>query len=226
MSMKLDQLKWNLYLKKKKLLYFYGFANGLIHSYEKELIENLRKVYYGGVPASIMLLCHGICNGHCYDRALLITFGFGDDDFNLVDGDIDGITLNPKYGSRRKEKHFSNHCFVERTKKDGTTWVYDTSSGLVFEKKLYYAIQRPKITKINSKQATLNYIEYQEIKNANPERDKYVLPIIIPQIEAMANSGTEMYEKDLKEEIERFKQEINYEGIIEEIEQDMKKTRK
>lgn len=39
----------------------------------------------------------------------------------------------------------------------------------------------------------------------------------------MANSGTEMYEKALKEEIERFKQEINYEGIIEEIEQDMKK---
>lgn len=212
MVTKLDKLKWDLYLIRWKILYSYGIRKGLIHTYEKELIEKLRHIYYGGIPASIMILSKNICNGRCYDSALLITFGFEDDDFRLVDADIDAITLAPR-NIGRKQKHYGNHCFAERTKKDGTTWVYDTTAGLVFERKLYYMMQRPKITKINNKQTILDYIEYQDIKNANIERDKYAVPLILPNIETIANSRTEMYEKALKGEITRFKQEINYDGI-------------
>jgi len=226
MATKLDEIKWELYKKKKSILFSYGISKGLIHSYEKQLIENLRHVYYGGVPASIILLCKSICGGYCYDRALLVTLGFGDDDFQLVDADIDGINLNPMYiDTSCGDEHYGNHCFAERTKKDGTTWVYDTSLGLVIEKNLYYKIERPKITKINSKQATLDYCEYKDIKNARIENDKYMLPLILPNIEHAANKEIEFYSQFLREEIKRFKQEIDYDGICREINEDMKRKR-
>lgn len=222
MATVLDKMKWNLYQAKRSLLFAYGIKHGLIHPYEKELIENLRNVYYGGVPASIMLLCDELCAGRCYDRGLLVTFGFGDDDFQLVDADIDGITLNPKYVDSGFE-HYGNHCFAERTDKNGTTWVYDTTVGMVYEKNLYYMIERPQITKINSEEDTLAFCDYKDIKNADIERDKYVLPLILPTIESIAESSKDYYAKNLREEITRFKKEIDYDGICEERYQDMKR---
>lgn len=224
MAIKLDNLKWNLYLKKKKLLFFYGFKNGLIHPYEKDLIENLRHIYYGGVPASIIIPLISFCNGRCYDRALLLATAFRNEDFCLIDADVDEIRLNPKIINKFKDyndNHFANHCFVERTKTDGTIWVYDTSVGLVFEKNLYYKLQNPRITKINTKEKTLNYCEFQDILNADIERDKYILPLTFPNIEAAVEKEY-LYKELLKEEIERFKKEIDYDGICKEIEEDMK----
>lgn len=229
MATKLDKLRWSIYKKKKDLLFYYGIFNGLIHSYEEELLANLRHVYYGGVPASIILLCDKFCNGRCYDRGLLITLGFGDDDFKLVDADIDGIGLNPKLIDKYNEaiakgytwNHPANHCFAERAKKDGSVWVYDTSMGLVFEKNLYYRMENPKITKINDREATENYCEYQDIKNANFDQDKYILPMILPTIERLADTEKQLYREKLKKEILRFKEEINYEGICDEIHEDM-----
>lgn len=224
-----DKLRWNIYKRKQDLLFTYGLATGLIHPYEEELLENLRHVYYGGVPASIILLCDELCNGRCYDRSLLITLGFGDDDFRLVNGDINLFKLNPKLIDRYNEAislgyewpHQANHSFAERTKKDGTIWVYDTTWGLVFEKNLYYRINNPKIHKINNRQATEDFCEYQDIKNANFEQDKYILPMILPTIEKIVKSSNQPYTKVLLEEIVHFKEEIDYEGLCDEIHQDM-----
>ena len=58
MATKLEQLKWNLHKKKYNILFDYGVKHGLIRSYDNQLIENLRHIYYGGLPASILLL-HG-----------------------------------------------------------------------------------------------------------------------------------------------------------------------
>lgn len=65
MATKLEKMKWNLYLKKRKRIIVFGLKTGLIHTYEEELIENLRHVYYGGLPASIVLLCKRLCSGWC-----------------------------------------------------------------------------------------------------------------------------------------------------------------
>ena len=119
MATKLEQLKWNLHKKKVDILFNYGVKHGLIHPYDNQLIENLRHIYYGGLPASILLLHGKLSNGHCYDRGTLITLGFGDDDFQVVDADIDGFKLNPKfideYRYNNLSERYPNHCFAERT---------------------------------------------------------------------------------------------------------------
>jgi len=223
----MDKMKWFLYKRKEDLVMRYGIATGKIMAYDKETIERLRKVYYGGIAASVVVLCNDMCQGHCYDRGLLITLGFGDDDFQLVDADIDGITLNPtyvdEYNHGENDEHYGNHCFAERTTKDGKTWVYDTTMGLVFDKKLYYYLQRPKITKINSKQDTLDYIEYKEIANADISRDKYASHLILPNIERIAKHTDNFYKDALLKEIELFKQDIDYESVCREIKEDMER---
>ncbi|MBQ7136748.1 MAG: hypothetical protein IJO43_02070 [Bacilli bacterium] len=227
MATKLERLKWELFKLKNQGLILSGFKKGLIRPYDDELIENLRHVYYGGIPASILLLLDNYCQGKCYDRALLITFGFGDDDFRLVDADIDSITLQPRYVDKYRNSsdiHYGNHCFAERTTKDGTTWVYDTTAGLVFEKDLYYKLQSPKVTTVIDKQQVINNIEYQEIKNANMEQNKHVLPLIMPHIEESVEKALPFYQAIVRDEIELFKKEINYDNIEKAIQDDMRES--
>ena len=54
MATKLENLKWKLFLKRKDLLMNYGFAFGLIHPYEEEILEKVKEIYYGPIPASII----------------------------------------------------------------------------------------------------------------------------------------------------------------------------
>jgi len=225
MVTKLDKIKWELWKKKNELLIRYGASRVLVRKYEDELIENLRHVYYGGIPASIILLCPTLCEGRCYDRALLMTLGFGDDAFKLVDADVDMIALDPRYIDAANE-HYANHCFAERTMKDGMTWVYDTTLGFICEKNLYYIIQHPRITKINEKAETIAFCEYRDIKNADIERDKYALPITLPNLEAIvASEERGLYVERLRYELELFKEQIGYDDICRELEEDKKRPK-
>ena len=56
MATRIQKMKWDLHCKKEKMLLIYGLKNGLITLYDDELIEKLRNIYYGGIPASIILL--------------------------------------------------------------------------------------------------------------------------------------------------------------------------
>jgi len=224
MVTKIDKLKWELYKKKKYILMLWGIKNGFIFAYNEKLIENLRDVYYGGIPGSVLLLCRALCDGHCYDRSVLVTLGFGDDDFNVINAHVDGIGLNPEYiykNDNYPSEFYDSHSFAERILSDGSCWIYDTSLGLVFDKRLYWLIERPRVIKINNKQATMNFCEWQDIKNADIERDKYVLPLVLPMIEGYLDKHKEMYEDCLKREIELLKKKINYDGLCREIRDDM-----
>ena len=202
-----------------------GARRGLVKPYDPELIIKLRSVYYGGLPASILLYVGKLCSSYCYDRALLITLGFDkEDDFQLVDADVDSILLNPNFIERYRQfpnniYHWAHHCIAERIE-DGVTWVYDTSKRFKIEKNLYYELENPQITDINDKYSVMNYIEYQDIKNADLERDKYILPFVIPFIEETIEH--QEFDKELvKCELEIFKERIHYDALYQEVEADM-----
>src|SRR5574344_1076173 len=203
MTTKLEECQWKLYKRKYDLLFNYGLKKGLITSYDNQLLENLRHIYYAGIPASILLLNGHLCNGHCYDMGTLITLGFDDDDFQVVDADVDSIRLNSQFiNEYEKIKNFANHCFAERILKDGKTLVYDTSVGLVFEKSLYYKLENPHITKVNDKKATLNFLDNTYQKDTNIKIDQYFLSLVLPYMEKNLVPIQPFYLDQLKKELE------------------------
>ena len=225
MATRVEELKWKLHRKKYNILFYYGIKNGLIQSYDKELMSNLRHIYYGGIPATILLLHAYLSNGHCYDRGTLVSLGFGEDDFQVVDADIDSLRLNPtyidEYRAGKTSEHYGDHCFAERTRPDGTTWVYDTSLGLVIEKGLYYKMENPKVRIVNNKQRTLEFLDVDFVRDMDIERDKYALPLILPNIESNLVAIQPFYQEQLKQEISILKQELGYDDICKEIHDDM-----
>ncbi len=228
MIKKIQELKWKLHCYRQKRLFFYGLKKGYIAPYNDELIEKLRHVYYGGIPASVILLSNGMTNGHCYDRALLMSRAFlnDDDDVQLLYASIDSLRLNPLYIS--DDPLYADHCFVERITKDGRHLIYDTSTGFIYDKNLYWLMENPEVRKINSKESIKRFIEEDEDRwPEDVERDKYAAPLILPMIEMSFGRPTEFYSFSgielLQREIDHYKQIINYDGVVEEIDQDMRR---
>lgn len=228
MATKLQKMKWQLYCHKQKAIINMGLKNGLIMPYDDELIGKLRNIYHGGLPASVILLSDAMTNGHCYDRALLMSRAFldEDDDVKLLYATIDGLRLNPKF--IRDDPLYADHCIVERTTKDGKHIIYDTSAGFAYDKKLYWLIEHPKVRKINTKESIKRFLEEDEyFFPEDPDRDKYAAPLILPMIEMTYERPNEMYShsniKLLQREVEHYKKVINYDDVVEEIDQDMKR---
>ena len=222
------KIKWDLHNYKSKKLLLWGLKHGYIALYNDELIEKLRTIYYGGIPASILLLSDGISNGHCYDRALLMSRAFLDEkgDVQLLYASIDSLRLNPKFIDDT-DPLYADHCIVEVIS-DGNHFIIDTSAGFVYDKKIYWLMEHPKIRKINKKDSIIRFVESEEYYHPEDiERDKYASPLILPMIEMTYGRPNEMYSmlgiELLQREIEHFKETINYEGICQEIDEDMKR---
>lgn len=228
MATELQKLKWVLHCKRSEMLQKYGLKNGYIAPYDDELIKKLRNIYNGGIPASIILLSNGMSNGHCYDRATLLSRVFLDEegDVQLVYAAIDSLRLNPK-NADRNDRLFADHCIVERITEDGQHIIYDTSTGFAYDKNLYWLMEHPRVRKINNKESIKRFIEEDEDRwPEDVDRDKYAAPIILPMIEATFDRPNEMYSKGkklLQREIEHYKTLINYDAIVEEIDQDMER---
>ena len=230
MKKNLEELKWKIHCYKQKKLLIYGLKNGLIVPYDDELIIKLRNVYYGALPASIILLSNGLTNGYCYDRALLMSQAFLDDDgdVQLLYATIDSLQLNPRFISDRPM--YADHCIVERITREGKHLIYDTSAGFVYDKKIYWLMENPRIRKINNKESIKQFIKVDKDRwSEDLDKDKYALPLILPMIEDSLGKSNEMYSfkgiELLQREIEHYKSKINYEKIVEEINQDMKQLR-
>lgn len=228
MSTRFQKMKWDLHCKKARLLTMWGLINGCVMPYDDELIERLRKVYYGGIPASVMLLSNAMTNGHCYDRALLMARAFlgDDDDVQLLYASINSLRLNPKFTS--DSPLYADHCIVERTTKDGRHLIYDTSSGFIYDKKFYWLIEKPKVRKVNSKESIKNFIEEDEARCPEDiDRDRFIAPLVLPMIESTFGRPTELYAGKgielLQREIEYYKNAIKYDDVVEEIDRDMKR---
>lgn len=228
---RLQELKWNLHCFKDTKLLIWGLKNGLIFPYSDKLIEKLRNVYYGGIPASIILLCDALTNGHCYDRALLLAKAFinDEDDIKLIYASINSIKLNPMYIDENSEDPlYADHCFLERITKDGRHLIYDTTTGFVYDKSIYWKIENPKVRHINDKESIKRFIEEdKEQTSEDLNRDKYAAPLIISNIERTYGRLTEKYSAEgielLQREVEHYKDLIKYDELVKEIEEDMKR---
>lgn len=229
MATKLQNMKWKLHNYKLKKLLVWGLKKGYIAPYDDTLIKKLRNIYDGGIPASIILLSNGLSNGHCYDRAVLMSRAFLDEDgdVQLVYATINTLKLNPQYINHDRPL-FADHCVVERITKDGQHIIYDTSTGLAYDKDIYWLMENPKVRQINNKQSIMKFVKSDEYNYPeNIERDKYASSLILPMIEMTYGRPTEMYSylgiELLQREIEHFKKVINYDDVCQEIEEDMKR---
>jgi len=228
MATKLQELKWNLYKYKSQKMLIHGLKNGDIEPYGDYLIEQLRDIYYGGVPASIILLSDGLSNGYCYDRVLLMARAFldSDNDINLIYASIDSFKLNPKC-MRDDDPLYADHCFLERITRDGRHLIYDTSTGFIYNKKIYWAMEHPQVRKINNKESIIKFLKEEDERHPeNLEKSRYCLPAILPMIEETYGSPYEMYSvlgiELLQREMELFKEKVNYDNIMNEIHEDIK----
>ena len=220
---------FKLHNEKNYDLLLWGLKNGKIRPYDNELIEKLRNIYYGGIPASIILLSNSMCNGQCYERALLMARAFLDteDDIQLLNASVDSIRLNPQYIDE-KDPLYADHCFLERITKDGKHLIYDTTSGFIYDKDLYWKMENPQVRKINKKSTIIEMTEIEDSSFPEDlERDKYSSTLILPIIEINYDEPTEMYSKLgielLQREVEHYKKLINYDDIVKEVEDDMER---
>ena len=236
MSTKLQKFKWQLYINTTRELLLWGLERGYIASYGNELILRLRNIYDGGIPASILLLCNGMSNGHCYDRALLMARALLDseDDVRLIYASVDGLRLNPKFIDEAGSDPefiggfyplYADHCIIERITSSGQHIIYDTSSGLIYDKDLYWKMEHPQIRHRTGKDAIIEFVNTEQFHHPEDiERDKYAAPLILPVIEMMYNSPAERYSEILRREVEHFKTVIDYAAICREIAADMPMT--
>ena len=91
-------------------------------------------------------------------------------------------------------------------------------------------MENPRVRKINNKESIKRFIEVDKDRwSEDLDKDKYALPLILPMIEDSLGKSNEMYSfkgiELLQREIEHYKSKINYEKIVEEINQDMKQLR-
>lgn len=200
-----------------KLIYSSAWSLGAytqrIGTYDQALIEKLRFVYYGGMPASIILMVQPLCKGNCYDRASMLSLGL--DKFDLVWGSIMRLRSGPSIvANGYSELEDSDHCWVE-----SGGWVYDTSHCLKYKKWFYYLIERPIVRRRKDQDWCRSQPYYQEMLEDSVKIDIGLLPIIVPLIEPHVKKS--VYGSRLESEFELFKDRINYHQIRDEFYSDM-----
>lgn len=210
MATKDDISIWEEHNKKYFEVLEYGALNGLVKSYDEEFLSALREYYCGCITVPILLLGKKLVNGYCYDRAPLVALAFGDDDYNVVCADIDDIRLNPEYidamNCGKLPSNYANHCYVERFDGD-TTWVYDTTIGLIFEKSLYEELENPKEVDRYSKDENNEYFDEYVTKRFN-KTDAGVASLNLFIIGDNLVPVQDIYKETLDRELELFKRKI------------------
>lgn len=193
-----EKIEWKAYKIKRDYLMDKGFKCGMIHGYEKEVLDKLKTYYFRGVSLYSIMLSMDLCLGNCLIMAPLICFGFLEDDFKIVTADIADIMLDPdeiaeNNKSENPNPHFGFHRFVERTLSDGTVLVYDTSDVLVYEKELYYKIEKPKVTSEITKEEFMQMEIFKIIFSSVPDDELKREEWMIPELERILEKRKNPY---------------------------------
>ena len=229
MSTETKEKEWKKFQRNYNRLTYWGLKHGYVKPYNNKLIEKLRTIYYGGLPASILLLSNGMSNGYCYDRALLMARAFidTDADVKLICASINSLKLNPEYDCN-KNPLYADHCFVEIIDEDGKQYICDTTSGFIYDKRFYWIIEHPEIRKVIEKEEIKRKVkEDEEYYPEDIERNKYAATLTLPLIESTYGRPTELYSHIginlVQKEIELFKERIKFSEVCKEVDEDMKK---
>ena len=104
---------------------------------------------------------------------------------------------------------------MERITKDNLHLIYDTSTGLVYDKYIYWLLERPKVRKINNKQSIKDFVELENYSDIND--DKYGAILILPMIDKICGRHDELYSTEeynlLEKEIKHYKEFIKYDEL-------------
>lgn len=213
-----------IYTTRLDELWDYGREKKLIHYYTKDMVEMMRKVHYGGVPASLWLLSSST-QGWCYDRVTLLAAALHDFPFQVVEGDIEGIRyLDPTVEEQIRngeelDEHYNNHCWLEVKDLKNIWWVVDPGNGICFQKEIWYAIEKPTITFVCPKEKYIHNPEYIDAFISG-KRDTFGPFAIIPYLEKTIETST-TYSDALQNEIALFKAECNYNALCKQVYLDM-----
>ena len=157
-----------------------------IEPYEEELIDNLRKQTFNGIPITILLFTNFLCKGECYVCSVNLTRGM--DHFHLVHGDINCIKKNDEY---------PNHSWVEKG-----SFIYDTTDGFKWEKNLYYELFEPVVQEVYDENTVQTYPFYQSvIENGTKEISLENLALVTQYIEELENENPGFNHYYLKREL-------------------------
>lgn len=216
--------RWQQFHRRRDELLLKGLENGSITPYSEEDITKCRQKTYGGLPISIIILSDGLCNGFCYDRALVLASALLEsDDIRLLYGDTDTFRLNPLYADNPASWR---HCILERTCKDGRKLIYDTAYGLIFDKEIYWEIERPQICHVRTKQEIAEYLEEENrIHPENAKEDKWLNLATIALLERTFDNTDEIYAQEglkmLQREISFYKESIHYDELSRQVASDI-----
>ena len=189
--------------------------------YEDSLIENLRDVYYKGVPIAISILSYPMCVKQCYAMSVNLTRGM--DHFNLVHGNVNFLQKNESY---------PNHSWVE---KDG--FVYDTTDGFKWDKELYYKLFQPEVVEVYDENTIKDYSFYHYIlSRADSDLPLVNKALMIQYIESLEIEEPLINAEKLFEEVELWRKNNNitkklsdeqmsrYKQIVKQLEEDSNKN--
>ena len=88
-------------------------------------------------------------------------------------------------------------------------------------------MEHPKVRYINNKKSIIKYVESDEYYKEGIEIDKYTASMLIPSIDKSYGWQYELYSYSeiglLQREIKHFKNEIDYDDVCKEINEDMKR---
>lgn len=218
---------WEEYKEYRRRTLVKGLNDNKVFPYDEKLLKKLRNIYDGGIPASIILLSNFLSNGRCYDNAYLLSKAFldTDDDVKLIYASIDSLRLNPDIPN---DVAHTEHCYLERTMKNGKKLIYDTSAGYIFDKQVYFDLEHPEVRKINTKKTIQEFAKQEEQEYADDFKPNIIAAInVIPVVEAHYNDKGEKYSiegvKYLQREVELFKKLINYDEVCKELGDKIKK---
>jgi len=178
----ITNLKKLLYTRRYNKLFQKGLKENKIIYFEPEIFEKLKEFQYAGFPLNILIGSIRLSNGKCYDRSMALTFIF--DDCMLVNGNLS------KYANIIDDEEF-DHSWVEYN-----DFVYDTSWGMKFDKKLYYELMGVEINKSQTTAQMMQDEWYVEQKEAKLEDNLSFIDITVPLVICVLESELEQYEED------------------------------